>query len=950
MPIPKPQGVKLSDSDLYVAARSSRRAASKAEQERIKQDEKNKKKEAAVAAAAKDTKRIIGKSKGNKKDDIIVDKPAVKYFGEKLDPDFAGGKVNEEEFIKQECIWNEPITYELQLELLLTIQRLVEQFASAFFSIHQNRSFDAVGITVTGCMAAISDSIFRQIAIDEPSEACCHAVGRTVDGRQLGLPGFGIGVGTFAAQCETIEIHSAELCIARTAVLDYFQSPQQRRLEKIFDWDSDYINKPGKNLIRYLRNISRDIGMPILRPHMQLIDSKPISSLLMKNFPELKCYRDIIFFWKYFLNPDRKEFPNYSPPEEPIDIARIGRMSAQLDFAWDEEKDGYDVTAFGNSLHCRPNPKTVNPLTGKVVDPTHLPVHRFPSTATPSFYVPAPAINTEDDVIYRPNLPSFEDKYGQVLNQRDSELLISYLTVPYMRLPLILSFFSSEDRIHKLQSPELRLILDSVLFEPGKYLRMDCTSVEPVMVPTIHTELLATPHGLLLNELCRSPDVVIRSVLLILKGAFACDTGSVADDGAIDLNTSTSIIIYVSRMGARIDNYLSFLIDWSLGTHDCIDGQLRGMEISDETLTKLTNGRDQIREILRDQFDPLFEDYLKRLDAETLRDPTNESLINRNSALACDLHSHKLLLYRNYSHSQITPGIAITLLGSFIYLTTRHTWNKMTKKSNALKIPEYQLYELLQVQRRRLVSWMNKCRQGTLDLVMQTSLQISSSLTGSMKTSAAILEEHNRWARILGDRSYGRWAVGSTRTTTISSTESYGTLSFRSSKSSENALGSADLSPPSLTRQLVRQKSFDNEVSTVEDTGMLGIEMDLQVGQMTLRSKHLSALIPDIANHPDVNNLFGDATIQASMIESAEHRLRYRLVGLHHEIDYWPTVHYVCPPLADEYEREYDPSELFDSEKWITSVSKYFCSIHHSMYSNIFVLLKDFRTCTESIF
>ena len=134
------------------------------------------------------------------------------------------------------------------------------------------------------------------------------------------------------------------------------------------------------------------------------------------------------------------------------------------------------------------------------------------------------------------------------------------------------------------------------------------------------------------------------------------------------------------------------MIDWSLGKHDCIDGQLRDMEISEETLTKLVQGRDQIREILRDQFDPVFEDYLKRLDAETLRDPTNESLINRNSALACDLHSHKLLLYRNYSESQITPGIAITLLGSFIYLTTRHTWNKMTKKNNPLKIPEYQLY------------------------------------------------------------------------------------------------------------------------------------------------------------------------------------------------------------------------------------------------------------------
>lgn len=60
--------------------------------------------------------------------------------------------------------------------------------------------------------------------------------------------------------------------------------------------------------------------------------------------------------------------------------------------------------------------------------------------------------------------------------------------------------------------------------------------------------------------------------------------------------------------------------------------------------------------------------------------------------------------------------------------------------------------------------------------------------------------------------------------------------------------------------------------------------MDLQVGQMTLRSKHLAALLPDIANHADVKLIFGDATIQASLVESAEHRQKYRLVGLNHEV------------------------------------------------------------------
>lgn len=171
----------------------------------------------------------------------------------------------------------------------------------------------------------------------------------------------------------------------------------------------------------------------------------------MKNYPEFRCYRDIVFWWKYFLNTDRKSFRNYSGQND-TDIQSISRMNAQLLFAWDEPKGGYSITSFDNEgLHCRPNPKQVNPITGKIIPPEQLPTHRYPSTATPSFYVPLPLIKTEDDVIYRPNLPNFEDKYGPILNQRDSELLISYLTVPYMRIPLLLTFFSSDDRIHKLQ-------------------------------------------------------------------------------------------------------------------------------------------------------------------------------------------------------------------------------------------------------------------------------------------------------------------------------------------------------------------------------------------------------------------------------------------------------------------------------------------------------------------
>jgi hypothetical protein len=74
-----------------------------------------------------------------------------------------------------------------QVELLITLQRVTEHFAAAAMSIQQSRPFDAVCIVVVGCIAALSDAIMRKLAIDEPSELCAQLMGKTVQGRQLGL-------------------------------------------------------------------------------------------------------------------------------------------------------------------------------------------------------------------------------------------------------------------------------------------------------------------------------------------------------------------------------------------------------------------------------------------------------------------------------------------------------------------------------------------------------------------------------------------------------------------------------------------------------------------------------------------------------------------------------------------------------------------------------------------
>jgi hypothetical protein len=169
------------------------------------------------------------------------------------------------------------------------------------------------------------------------------------------------------------------------------------------------------------------------------------------------------------------------------------------------------------------------------------------------------------------------------------------------------------------------------------------------MVPCSDPELLSTPYGLLVNELSRSPTTVLRAVLALLRGALACDTGSVVDTDASTFNSSATIILYVIRLCARVENYVSFLVNIAKGRHACLVGPLRGIaEMSAEVVAALSDGLSNIRELLDGPIRALLDDYLRRLDGEVKADATNEKLIDRNSRLACDLHSHKLILYRNY--------------------------------------------------------------------------------------------------------------------------------------------------------------------------------------------------------------------------------------------------------------------------------------------------------------
>jgi hypothetical protein len=62
------------------------------------------------------------------------------------------------------------------------------------------------------------------------------------------------------------------------------------------------------------------------------------------------------------------------------------------------------------------------------------------------------AVLRSDDVLHIRNLPTF----GNRISPRNCELLLQYLTVPYLRIPLVLQFFARQEHITALACEELQ--------------------------------------------------------------------------------------------------------------------------------------------------------------------------------------------------------------------------------------------------------------------------------------------------------------------------------------------------------------------------------------------------------------------------------------------------------------------------------------------------------------
>ena len=107
-----------------------------------------------------------------------------------------------------------------------------------------------------------------------------------------------------------------------------------------------------------------------------------------------RCYRDIAFYLKFFLNPQIEAFP----PK-----ATYSQRQAQLSFYFHQENfyvAGYEDRGQPQLLSAKPRVKR-----GEVV-----PTHRFASRADPNEYTVPTRVEGEDDLLHMWELPDFGDE------------------------------------------------------------------------------------------------------------------------------------------------------------------------------------------------------------------------------------------------------------------------------------------------------------------------------------------------------------------------------------------------------------------------------------------------------------------------------------------------------------------------------------------------------------
>jgi hypothetical protein len=430
----------------------------------------------------------------------------------------------------EQCFWSgkgRKMRYETQSDIMRSLHIVAQHFSCASLSIRLTRSFDAERILTSksifccyflqindifysrifhilllssfsvAALSTIADAVLRTVACDVPSELSLHYSGKASG--PMCTP-FGIEMRMFAAESSAFLLTDPSLVLVRTQVLDYF-TEQRKSITNtsnhlLFRWEKDMLLGEAECIL--MRQVSVAIGYPapgVNGEPMDLAGAYLSGSRreLLREYPELGHFRDIIFMLKTLMTPTSDALPEiraWDPMEAELkwrydSVAPIeAKRESQRTLDHPKYKAGtFNVKGFQRDLKCVWNVE-FDEESGETKDTssdskawyqrlgsyvknlffTSASPRAAPSMADPSFLL-GKRITCEDDVLHVQKLPDFDGR----VNSRSCELLLQYLTAPYLRLPLVLRFFAAPEMTTALANEQLQDMLDAVMFEPGAW-------------------------------------------------------------------------------------------------------------------------------------------------------------------------------------------------------------------------------------------------------------------------------------------------------------------------------------------------------------------------------------------------------------------------------------------------------------------------------------------------
>ncbi|RMX67281.1 hypothetical protein DD238_002126 [Peronospora effusa] len=809
------------------------------------------------------------------------------------------------------CMWRQPVAKEMQLRCLNHLHTVLMILGSVWQSMEQpSRQFDSERGLAALCALCIFDALVRTPAADDPLEISLmmEEKGGYVLAHTFCKANFSIQKMTSA-----MEFARPNFCVIRGQVLAYFHSQDVKGKRQIFDYhmpeDKVEVKKYSTTLL-FFRQLMERYRYQLIDPNNETAPTEMEALMewfcsdttpMADDHPEVALTRDVVMMVKFLSTMETKEVELMRRRTAHQDW-RMWQLSFD-DSAATRRRNFFGMRGLDQILHATLKWEVVN-FRGSDQDIADVEVEGFmerkvyfgegPIITSPanlsallvksSSNAPAgnlPTVVTEDDIMHLTDLPTFNG----TLSAEEAEYLMSYLTVPYTRIPLVVSFFSSRDRVTYLFNPMLQQLLRAVLFEGGDWvsdkeaeeithiplrksdLVMHEETIQRIFDARVHHQKcedhLGTMNGLLLNELIHAPEAIVVPLLNMLDAIKELGEASVHSADA-------QFILFMVKLGVDVLRYMTFALD------RCIAGD------------------DQARVEKLEEYRSQLMTYTFGFAHTTLNRWRQEAEEANNLQTACVIHSYLVILYVSLRCSEFDIQKISEMVGSVAYVQNWHCFGMRLSTDSGDEKTELSAEE-------RLLRWLQA--QG-VDTANVSSKSLDKYLKGRplyLKIGMQTIQAPSIVALRNDDGKELLLPPGDVLEAEIFETIHLHRRSIvqwlaNLSKGNRNkVLGS-------IVRIALRSTEQTDAWEWVEESGVEGagkyccsqqeLKLDAQTGEILWRNDELKPVPDSMTQYADFIAIFGNKSLHCGLVARQEHRLWVSIVGTDFQLVEWddPTL------------------------------------------------------------